>query len=73
MDNKTKPQGDETSLSRVDEREFAVDPVAVAAMAEAFRTQAEILQNINRTQREIAQSLEKNEVIFTSLAISILG
>ncbi len=61
MDNKTKPQGDETSLSRVDEREFAVDPVAIAAMAEAFRTQAEILQNINRTQREIAQSLEKNE------------
>ena len=61
MDNETNPRDGETSLSRVDKPEIAADPLAIAAMAEAFRTQAEILQNINRTQREIAQNLEKNE------------
>lgn len=58
MDDETRPSQD---LSPVDKPEIAGDPVAIAAMAEAFRAQAEILQNINRTQREIAESLEKSE------------
>ena len=51
----------ENELSPLPEGGTPADPVAWAAMAEAFRAQAEMVQRVHETQRALLEKLQKND------------